>query len=62
MFEPIRSYLTISDVRLLQQVTEYKLGIHSTVMRSEIPKELRKTQSSFIWIVKTAENIRGQRP
>ena len=55
MFEPIRSYLRISDVRLLQ-VKEYKLGIHTTVMRSEIPKELRKTQSSFIWIVKTAEN------
>ena len=56
MFEPIRSYLRISDVRLLQ-VKEYKLGIHTTVMISEIPKELRKTQSSFIWIVKTAENI-----
>ena len=56
MFEPIRSYLRISDVRLLR-VKEYKLGIHTTVMRSEIPQELRKTQSSFIWIVKTAENI-----
>ena len=55
MFEPIRSYLRISDVGLLQ-VKEYKLGTHTTVMRSDIPKELRKTQSSFIWIVKTAEN------